>query len=387
MRKRICLISFSPVYRDGRVLRQIEYLIPHYDLTVVGYGAAPQYDVEWIPVDNQTKLDLVKSTLLLAAGRSIPALSEYRYWHHRPFAQAFAHMQARQWDAFYANEWSALPVAVRVAASNRAPVVYDAHEFSPLQFEHHVGWRTLYAPMIRYLLRQYAPHVSASITVCQAIAERYHQEFGLTPIVVRSAPKPVDVPDHAIDPACIQLVHHGNAQYNRRLEFMIEAVAHMDERYHLNFMLVDHEKGCLDRLKRLAQQIAPGRVTFVDPVHPMQIVSTLARYDVGLSLMYPISYNYRMALPNKFFEAINAGLAVVVGQSPMMIDIINQFECGVASPDFEPESVAATVNRLTVEDIQTMRAASRRAAQVLNADAELAKVVNLFRTLLPEGSD
>jgi hypothetical protein len=33
---------------------------------VIGYGTAPQYDVEWIPVDNQTKLDLVKSTLLLA---------------------------------------------------------------------------------------------------------------------------------------------------------------------------------------------------------------------------------------------------------------------------------------------------------------------------------
>jgi hypothetical protein len=40
-RPTICIISFSPIARDARVLRQIDYLAPHYDLAVLGHGASP----------------------------------------------------------------------------------------------------------------------------------------------------------------------------------------------------------------------------------------------------------------------------------------------------------------------------------------------------------
>lgn len=385
MRKHVCLISFSPIHRDGRVLRQIEYLAPHYDLTVIGYGTAPKYDVEWIPIDRHLTLpDKVMTSLLLMAGRLVPAIYDYRYWHRPHYAQAWERMQGRQWDAFYANEWAAVPLAVRAAEANGAPVVYDAHEFSPLEQEHDPGWRLFYSPMIRYLLQRYTPHISAAITVCQPIAERYAQEFGFQPMLVLNTPKPVEVPEHEVDPDCIRLVHHGNAQNDRRLEIMIEAMVHANERYHLYFMLVEQEPGCLERLKRLAAQIAPERVTFVDPVHPMQIVPTLAQYDLGLALMYPSNYNNRMALPNKFFEAINAGLGVLVGQSPAMIEIVEQYQCGVIAPSFEPRDLAATLNRLTAEEITRMRAAARRAGQVFNADTQTAKLVDLFQSLLAD---
>ncbi len=387
MRKRICLISFSPVYRDGRVLRQIEYLAPHYDLTVIGYGTKPGFDVEWIPIDRHLTLpDKVMTSLLLVAGRVVPAIYDYRYWHRPHYAQAWAKMQGRQFDAYYANEWAAVPLAVRAAAATRAPVVYDAHEYSPLEQEGNPAWMLFYSPMITYLLRRYTPRIQAAITVCQPIADRYEREFGFKPMLVLNTPRPVEVPDHELDPNRIQLVHHGSAQRDRRIEIMIEAMPQTDARYHLNLMLVDQEPGCLDGLKQLARTIAPERVTFLDPVPPAQIVASIARFDLGLSLVSPTSYNHLMSLPNKLFEAINAGLGVVVGQSPAMIDIIEKHGCGVATPSFEPAAIAATLNRLTLEEINQMRAASRRAAQVLNADFQTAQLVDLFRSLLAEAA-
>ena len=385
MRKQICIISFSPIYRDGRVLRQIEYLAPHYDLTVIGYGTAPGYGVEWLPINRHlTLLDKAMTSLLLLAGRLFPAIYDYRYWHRPHYQQALEYTRARQWDAFYANEWAAVPIAVTAAAGNKAPVVYDAHEFSPLEREDHLGWRLFYSPMIRYILQRYTPRISAAITVCRPIAERYEREFGFKPMLVLNAPKPVEVPDHEIDPEHIHLVHHGNAQSDRRQEIMIEAIAQTDKRYHLNFMLVEQERGYLDKLKRLAAQIAPGRVTFIDPVAPMQIVPTIARFDLGLALMFPTNYNNRMALPNKLFEAINAGLCILVGQSPAMIEVVEKYQCGVVAPSFEPQDIASVLNHLTSEKIKLARTASRRAAQVFNADTQTAQIVDLFETLLSE---
>ena len=383
MRQRVCIISFSAIHRDGRVLRQIETLAPHYDLTVVGYGPPPVEGIEWIPIDRAlSPLDKVATSLLLLAGRVVPALYDYRYWHRPHYAQAHALLQGRQWDAFYANEWSAVPIALATAETNAAPVIYDAHEYTPLVLADNLAWRWFYAPMLRYLLRRYTPRVNAALTVCQPFADRYAREFGFTPTVVLNAPRPVAVPDHAVDPGCIRLVHHGNAQVNRHLEVLIEAMPLTDARFHLYLMLVEENPGCLEHLKQVAARLAPDRVTFVDPVAPSQIVPEIAQYDLGLILYAPANYSVRMTLPNKLFDALNAGLGVVVGQSPPMIEIVERYGCGVAVPRFDAPTIAATLNSLAVEDIPRLRAGSLRAAQVFNANTQMSQVLALFRDLL-----
>ena len=57
-RKRVCIISYSPIARDARVLRQIKYLGAHFDLTVIGYGARPSRfpDIEWVEVEAKSSL-------------------------------------------------------------------------------------------------------------------------------------------------------------------------------------------------------------------------------------------------------------------------------------------------------------------------------------------
>lgn len=386
MRQRICLISFSPIHRDGRVLRQIKTLSSLYQLTVIGYGHLEHNDVEFVAIDRKlTVIDRILTSALLAAGRVFPNLYDLRYWDRPHYRQAREWMANHTWDGFYANEWAAVPLAVLAARPTSAPVVYDAHEFSPLEREDHLGWRLFYSPMIRYLLKKYTPEVAASITVCQPIADRYEREFGLKPIIVLNAPDPVEILDHTIDPKRIHLIHHGSAQSDRKQEYMIQAMPHVESRFHLNMMLVEQEPGYLGKLKQLAAQIAPERVTFHDPVPPSQIVQAIARFDVGLALMTATNYNNRMALPNKFFESVNAGLALVIGQSPAMQSILDQYHCGIATAGFAPHQIASTINSLSVEQIAVLRSASRSASKDLNSTSQLSKIVDLFAQLLPPG--
>ena len=188
------------------------------------------------------------------------------------------------------------------AQANQTPVIFDAHEYSPLEREENSGWRLFYAPMVSRILKQYGSIAYASMTVCLPIAERYKREFGLEMQVVMNVPRPVVVPEHDIDPEHIHLVYHGNAQHNRGLDILVEALALADPRYDLTFMLVDHEPGYLDSLKQLVERTMPDRIKFIDPVAPAEIVSTIARFDVGLVVIGSSNFSLRMTLPNKFFE-------------------------------------------------------------------------------------
>lgn len=435
-KKTICIISLSPIYRDARVLRQIKYLSPHYNLTVVGYGP-PHPDwkdvpsVQWVSLDPKAYWEQKQSAqsssdakslaeavcsfkkklppaVRWAKGRLIDAnldkirqkinfiklgvlarlflpIYERHYW--KKYARVFKKIVAIPCDAYHANDWVTLPMAAESAKQNNARVVCDLHEYAPLQYEYKPGWKQTDAPMITYFLKKYAPFLAASSTVGAYIAERYTQEYGqdgLTPMVIFSAPEYQEVPHKEPDPQNIKLIHHGGSMRARRLELLIEALALCDQRYSLHFMLVDVTEGYTDELKLLAQKIAPGRVFFHPPARPEEIVATIANYDIGLSIIVPASYNYHMSLPNKFFDSIVAGLAICIGPSPEMAKLVNQYGCGCVTPSFEPQDVANTLNQLTIDNIKAMQQASREAAKHLNADVEMGKVVDLYARLLAD---
>jgi hypothetical protein len=163
---------------------------------------------------------------------------------------------------------------------------------------------------------------------------------------------------------------------------MIEALAKMDSRFHLDFMLMPTQPGYLDDLKRFAARLTPGRVTFREPVAPTEIVNTLRAYDVGFCIIQPTNYNYLMALPNKLFEFLAAGLAVCVGPSPVMAEVVNSYQCGVVAADFSPGAIADVLNRLSIEEITAMQQAAKVAARSVNADTEMAKVLRIYSNLL-----
>jgi len=403
---RICIIAFKPVHSTIHVLKQIAYLsAADYDLTVIGHGEPdPAWQrVTWCAVPRSTfaqkafmgiSFALGRLFGILLFGRLWPRIYDFWFWHTARYQQAFAYALASGADAIHANDWHALPIAIEVARRTGARVVFHAHEFAPLEREDSIVWRLLVAPAIRSILRKYtaptAVPIDASITVCAPIAERYHREYGLDPIVIYNAPK--RPPEHSqaltvqakgsATEAKLHLIHHGYAQRNRGLDKLIEALALAHVRFVLHFMLVPADKGFIDDLKALGDRIAPGRVMFHDPVAPDAIVDFVAQFDIGFCVIQPTNYNNLMMLPNKFFEYIMAGLAVCIGPSPAMVDIVQTYGVGCIAPTFDPPAVAVTLNALTAEQLFTMRQSAQQAREVLNADVEMGKLVTLYQRLL-----
>lgn len=392
-RQRICIIAFKAVDQCIHVLRQIEYLAPEYDLTVIGYGMpGPRWpSLAWHALPEPAALSKLTKLLWFAPGRMRPSLYDSWYWRTARHRLALAYATASGADAFHANDWSSLPVAVEAARRGNGRVVFHMHEYAEQERADSVPWRLLVGPAIRSLTRKYTSlpdsPIDASITVCDPIAQRYRRELGLRPIVVFNAPKPVDVlpREDMAGARRIRLIHHGYAKRGRGLHRLIHALALTDERFALDFMLMEDDRGYIDELERMAERLAPGRIRFRSPVPPDEIVHCVAEYDVGLCVIQPSSYNNLMMLPNKLFEYIQAGLAVCIGPSPAMVGVVRKHGVGVVASSFEPNDIAATLNRLTWQEVGGKKQAARRAAAVLNADVEMGKILEVYRRLFDSG--
>ena len=83
-----------------------------------------------------------------------------------------------------------------------------------------------------------------------------------------------------------------------------------------------------EKLRSLAA--GSERITFHDAVRPHELPATLNAYDVGVYSVPLITTNHRYMLPNKFFDFVQARLAVVFSPSEEIDALIARL--GLASP-------------------------------------------------------
>lgn len=284
------------------------------------------------------------------------------YWLSVAATHARGGLADLEFDLILANDILALPVAT--AIRRNSPLLFDAHEYAPLEFEESWKWRFFLRDFNEYLCRTYLPHVDAMTTVCDGIAKEYQRHFGIRVETINNAP-----PFHELIPFVsperdvIRMVHHGAAIPSRQIETMIEAASALDERYTLDLMLVPSVPGYYEHLRALAR--SNSRIRFPPPVAMRELPVALNKYDVGIYLLPPNNFNNRFSLPNKFFEFVQARLAIAIGPSPEMASLVKQYDMGVIAEDFSTTSFARTLSALDHTIIRRLKSNSHRAARDL----------------------
>ncbi|MBP8001434.1 MAG: glycosyltransferase [Chloroflexi bacterium] len=384
----VAIVVFSAIQSDARVLRQIEYLSPYYAITVISYGQLNESGsslarLQVIPNPRPGRWRQLRTLALLPLGRLLPQWAYERwYWGRVNHQEARRLLEETPAQIIHANDWNTLPLAVSVAKKTGAKIVLDLHEYAPLEGEDRWHWRTFVSPMIDYFLRQYGGNAAAYVTVNETIAQKYQAEYGFLPAVVMNIPHVDTSLPFQPTQATIQLIHHGIAKRDRHLELMIEAVALAQSRFHLHFMLMETDLAYIAELKLLASQRAPDRIHFHPPVPPKEIVFRLSTYDMGFYLLPFTNYNNSVALPNKFFDFISAGLALCIGPSPEMARLTKQYGFGIVADSFHPQDVANLLNQLSEADIDQMKHRAHQAQQSLNAATEMRTLITLYQQLL-----
>ncbi|MEP7762950.1 glycosyltransferase [Sanguibacter sp. 25GB23B1] len=360
-RPRILCVSLSPIHSDARVLRQVSVLARRGHVTTIGFGPRPEGADEHlrIPDGAATLPQTPRGVVLLALRRhaaaelSAPAV---RY--------ALEVLAGRTFDVVVANDARVLGLAHAVAERSSAPVWADMHEWAPEERTHVRSWRLLVAPFMTHLCQRYLPRSAAVTTVCDSIADLYGQHFGVSAEVMRNSSPYLDLRPGPVDAGTVRLVHSGAAIHGRSLETMIDVTRELGERYTLDLYLLPGGDGgrYLQELKDRAEDC--DRVRFRDPVAPGELPARLNAYDVGVFWIPPTHTNARFTLPNKFFDYVQARLAIAVGPSVEMARLVERHRLGVVSDGFD---VAACVESLRTLDAAAIRGA-KAAADVASGE-------------------
>lgn len=379
---RVLVISYSDLSRDSRIDRQLGFLKRRHEVTAAGFGRPSHEDVAYVELGNSVGAfaDVVRKCALVS--QLVRKQYERAYWRRPENRVGLARLEGERPDLVVANDVASLPLAFRVA--NGAPVVFDAHELATAEWAHLRWWRLTLGPYIDGLLRSYLPRVDQVMTVSPGIAAAYEERYGIErPTVVTNAPDlstleptPVDHP--------IRLIHHGIAEPQRRLELMIEAVDGLQDRYTLDLMLVPGNAAYLARLRRMCR--TRHGVNVIGPRPQREIVRYCNGYDVGVFVLPPLNDNSWYALPNKIFEFIQARLAVVVGPSPEMANLVRARKLGVVTDDFTAEALKSALARMTREDVPAFKLASHTAAAELNSARNAEIVLDLVDQALSRRS-
>jgi hypothetical protein len=179
----------------------------------------------------------------------------------------------------------------------------------------------------------------------------------------------------------IRLVHSGAAIRGRNIEMLIRSVLEVPA-CSLDLYLVRAADGgkYLRELEELTQ--GSDRIRIHPPVAPSELPQTLNRFDVGAFCMPPINVNAEYALPNKFFDFIQARLAHAVGPAPEMARLVREFDLGVVSPDFSQEAFTQMLRGLTPEQVRRGKQASHEHAKALSSEQDEAVESALVERLL-----
>jgi hypothetical protein len=213
--------------------------------------------------------------------------------------------------------------------------------------------------------------------VSHGIADLYAQDLEVRPAVVTNAPPYAPLsPSPAGDR--VRLIHFGGVDRLRRPETMIELMSHLDERFTLDLVYFGNPR-YVAKLKRLARD---PRIRFLDPLPMHELVRHANASDIGVVVQGGDNPQRRYALPNKFFAYIQARLAIAIGPSPAMAEIVERYACGIVSPTFEARDLAPLLNGLDSEELSRLKQGSDAAARVLNAEANAPIVREVVRRAL-----
>jgi hypothetical protein len=362
---RILVVSRSDLARDPRVNRQIRFLARSHEVDAAG-SAPSGFERKFycIPEMRRTKVQSALAALRLLVRRF--AVEEEREGVF--FKTAIEEMRTGCYDLVVANDANALPIAAR--ARKGAALLLDLHEYAPREFEDSLRWRLTRGPYLSYLIRSRLHEVDAATTVCDGIAREYADHFGLVPRVVRNASAYVPLePGSVALGGVIRLVHHGAALRSRGLEAMIDTMRKLGSGFELTFMLVENDPGYARELRERARGM--GNVSFASPVPLERICHELNRFDIGLYVLKPTNFNNTYALPNKFFEFVQARLMLAIGPSPEMASIVKEHNLGIVAEDFSPEAMAQALQGLSVESIARYKINAHKAATQLSLDREM----------------
>lgn len=389
---KILMLVATTVATDTRVLREATTLAQDgHQVHIIGRSVPDDF----VPPDLVTCSSVGTSSVFRPAGtasltgRSLPPYLRAARWvllpQHRQSAfgrwAAGALEQGRTfaYDVVHAHDFTALQAGAELARERGVPLVYDTHE---LWFGRPREYRP--TPLLdrreRSIEATLGARAAAVITVGDGVAGALRERYGWSHIIVirNTFPllEPVDRPAVSAQPT--GLVYAGRLASYRELE----TIAAASER-------IARDPGLLTTLKGPADPTWLGsfdpRAARVEPAClPHEVDAHLAAAGLVLVTHSDRWENHRLALPNKLFHAVHAGVPVVATDVGELGAIVRRYRLGTLYRPGDADALVQAV-RQAVADYPALREHVIAAAPELSWERDGSRLRQVYSTLATHG--
>ena len=284
------------------------------------------------------------------------------------------YLSQRNYNVIIIEDLKLVPLVIN--KKKKSKIIFDAREYYPKQFENSLVFKLIESKFNFRLCYNYLKKTDLILTVSRKIQQEYSNKFNVDVKLIMSAPKFNDTVINDINSNKIKIVHHGMANRNRQIEKMINCFKSFNDNFIFDLFLVGDNK-YIKELKLIASDCQ--RIQIKNPIRHDQIVKTLSSYDIGFFYVEPSTFNLKYCLPNKFFEFIQARLAILTGPSSEMSYLIDKYEIGMYSRKFDTNEIIELANNMTLDNLKTYKKNTHFAAQNLCFEIEKEKLINLIK--------
>ena len=287
----------------------------------------------------------------------------------------FFYLLFKKTDAVCAIDLDTILPCLFVSRWKKIPRIYDAHElFTGLK---EVETRPRIKKFWTRVEKKTVPQFKSGYTVSESIAEEFNRRYGVKYAVIRNMTKLREL-SSAVSPEKF-LLYQGAVGEARAFEYLIPAMKW------INYKLVICGDGnFMDQLKQLIKDNAvEDKVELKGMLSPDQLWDIAQKATIGMGLAENTGINQYLALPNKFFDYIHAGLPQIAMNFPEYSKLNQQFEVAVLMSDLNPERIANTVNNLMENTVtyQRLRENCLKARQILNWQQEEKKLLDFYQSV------
>lgn len=224
-------------------------------------------------------------------------------------------------DLYIAHNLAALPAAYRAAKLRGAKLGFDAEDFHSGEMNE-TPENALRIRLVRIIEQRYLPCCDYLTAASPGIARAYADAYGVQePTVILNVFPVADAPPGPTDKGAAQpspslYWFSQTIGPDRGLETVVEAISFSKTRPTL-FLRGNPAPGYLDEITALAEKCGVAdRLRFLPPASPIEMTRLAAEYDVGIASEPGHSVNNRLALSNKLFTFLLAGVPTLASATP-----------------------------------------------------------------------
>jgi glycosyltransferase involved in cell wall biosynthesis len=172
----------------------------------------------------------------------------------------------------------------------------------------------------------------------------------------------------------IAIIYQGMILPGRGIEKIIESLHYIN---HAHFFILG-EGGYRQRYEELSKSLQlDDRVHFCGMIPYKDLHKWTCSADIGVVFIEPISFSYKLALPNKLFEYCMAGIPSLVSDLPAMRDILEKDEIGMLiDVNAKPQEIAEKIEMI-IKNRDKYQKKCKIAARKYSYETQAEKIIGM----------